>query len=322
MRFASLSLARVGLLAVLPAASPPAAWAVPIPQPGVHAEAVLEDQNGVAVAGPISFSAGQPGVADVNAFTGAVNEARGRARLPGSVGSQTRLDSPGTSGVVQGRAEARQITNWQAIYRGSGPAPAMVEIDVLAVYRGFLTMGIGASPVFPNPGDLFASIHAELNIHNPIGATVTHVFSGDAKIELFEFIEIGVFAPSGAWSGDWIDTRGTSGSGGRAEVDTFQLCHAGNSACGTTLVPVGQVFGFEVLVQTEAKALGVGWGAESDFLATLGGTPMISDPDFVLAQVPEPGTAALLAFGLLIVLLARAWLGAPRTPCDTRPRSL
>ncbi len=27
----------------------------------------------------------------------------------------------------------------------------MVEIDVLAVYRGFLTMGIGASPVFPDP---------------------------------------------------------------------------------------------------------------------------------------------------------------------------
>ncbi len=33
----------------------------------------------------------------------------------------------------------------------SGSNRLMVEIDVLAVYRGFLTMGIGASPVFPDP---------------------------------------------------------------------------------------------------------------------------------------------------------------------------
>ncbi len=35
----------------------------------------------------------------------------------------------------------------------SGSNRLMVEIDVLAVYRGFLTMGIGASPLFPDPRD-------------------------------------------------------------------------------------------------------------------------------------------------------------------------
>ncbi len=75
-------------------------------------------------------------------------------------------------------------------------------------------------------------------------------------------------------------------------------------------------------LETEAKALGPSWAAESDFLASLGGTPMISAPDFVLAQIPEPGTTALLVFGLLIVLLARAWRGAPRTsPAGPPPRS-
>ena len=33
----------------------------------------------------------------------------------------------------------------------SGSNRLMVEIDVLAVCRGFLTLGIGASPVFPDP---------------------------------------------------------------------------------------------------------------------------------------------------------------------------
>ncbi len=33
----------------------------------------------------------------------------------------------------------------------SGSNRLMVEIDVLAVYRGFLTMGIGASPLFLDP---------------------------------------------------------------------------------------------------------------------------------------------------------------------------
>jgi hypothetical protein len=289
----------VSLIILLVAAACPAAWAVTIPPPGVFAHAVLEDSTGTPVAGPVSFSDGQPGVADVNAFTGAVNEARGRSRLPGSTGSSTRIDSPGTLGVVQGRSEARQVTNWVATYHGSGPAPAMVEIDLLAVYKGTLAISAGVSPLFPGPGELFASVHAELNLHLAAAASVTNVFVGDAELDFFSFVELGLFSGTGPWDQDWTTTPPMSANGGTATVDTFQVCRASNTRCGTTLVPVGETFGFEVYIGTEAKALAPGWFAEADFLATLEGTPMISHPDFSLVQVPEPGTATLLTFGLL-----------------------
>jgi hypothetical protein len=257
----------------------------------------------------VSFSDGQPGTADVNAFTGAVNEARGRARLPGSTGSSTRIESPGTVSAVQGHAEARQITNWIATYRGPGPAPAMVEIDILAIYRGTIGVSTGGTGIFAGPGELFASVHAELNLHLADASSVTKVFVGDAEIDFFEFVELHAFGPTGAWDQDWTSTLGMSATGGQANVDTFMVCRASNVACGTTLVPVNQVFGFEVFIETEAKALAPGWAAVSDFLDSLEGTPMIADPDFVLVQVPEPGMATLLAFGLLALGLRRTALG-------------
>ncbi len=309
MCFGALPRRLFGVLGVLLAgAVSPAAWAVPIPTPGVFAEAVLEDATGIAVAGPVSFSAGQPGVADVNAFTGAglVNEAHGRARLPGSTGSSTLIGSPVTGNVGQGHAEARQITNWKAIYRGGGTSPNFVEIDLLAVYRGSLGMGIGASGIFPGPGELFASVHAELNLHLAGAPSVTNVFVGDTTIDFFEFIELRRFFPTGPWAQDWTSTLGTSGTGGQANVDTFMVCRTGNPLCRSTLVPVNEVFGFEVFIRTDARAPAPGFAAESDFLGSIEGTPMIADPDFLLVLIPEPGTATLLSFALLVLGLLRA----------------
>ncbi len=288
---------------------PLTAYAVPIPPPGVYAEASLENQTGPIAGGPVSTSDGQPGVADVNVFTGAVNEARGRARLPGTVGSLTRLDSPGTAGVVHGRAEASQITNWKAVWRGIGPAPAMVAIDVLAVFKGSLGVSIGPAITFAGPGELVASVRAELNIYDSAGSVVAHAFEADAELDFFRFVELGVFGPTGGWSGDWTSTLGMSATGGRAEVDAFQVCRAGNASCGTTLVPVDQVFGFEVLLRTEAHALPT-WAAEADFLASLEGTPMVADPNFTLVMVPEAGPSTLL--GLVLVWLGFRRAGARR----------
>ena len=304
MRHVSLLPGGVGMLGVLLAAAvSPAVWALPIPPPGVHAEIVLQDPFGNHSFGsPQSRSDGQPGAA--LAALGYLTRVEARARLPGSTGSHIFI----ADGSLQGHSQARQITNWKAIYVGSGPAPAMVEIDVLAVYRGFLTVGpaSGCFPTcdFPATGELFASVHAELNIYNPLDFAVTHVFTGDANLDYFQFFEIGQFAPFGAWSGDWTDTQTSTGfpiDTGRADVDTFQVCRATNPLCDTTLVPVDQVFGFEVLIRTEAGA-GSFYTAEANFLATLEGTPIISSPDFILVQVPEPATAMLLAFGAPISL--------------------
>lgn len=245
---------------------------------------------------------------DPNGRAVAFNDAEGMARasLPGTMGARARAAGfaslGGPPNIIDGFAEARQITNWIA----NSASPGQVMIDLAAFYDGYLYISTN-SQTTPN---LSAEVEMEMNVITASGSTQVFAasgvldFSGGNLHTTFNALN-GAAATefNDAWDGGQM--FGGNGFDLLYDLDYFEFFE------DMFMVDANVPFAFESVIRTRAIN-GVGPNelfATSDFFNTASLDLTSNTAGVTLQQistaVPEPSTISLILVGCAGMLIRR-----------------
>lgn len=300
-----------------------------VPSQGVNVTTRAEYRG--IVDGPQTLIAGNPGSVDINSSAGpggggigslsvapqnSVDTfdaaiARGRASLPGTIGSYSHAGgfSPsfGTgTGPVTASADTSSLTRWMAT--STDPNITSVAIDVLVFFDGTL---LTADFAGAGPGQLFSSVNTRLSSFSANGGLY------DLNLSAQLDSAGGLTADSG-WSGDFEFGSSQSGNVNQATLNYNQFFN------DAFVVNIGEAFSWEVVLNTNAYAEGPFelW-AIADFFNTGGFALSVNTPGITLAQVPVPLPLSLPLFGagLLMMVYKRmavSLVNFNSHPCDIK----
>ncbi|MHC4624566.1 MAG: hypothetical protein ACYS4W_11770 [Planctomycetota bacterium] len=246
------------MFAVLGLVALPAAFAVPIPSEGVHADAFARYQDTsdgpVVVDDPVNAEA----QALVVVLLDDKAEGHGRASILGGVGSSiwvmgAEWQDPEIHEDIVANSTASQVTNW--IATTTDPAVTTADIDMAMSVDGFFEYYDGAGV---GPGDLFAEVFFQANVYRSGDVAPVTVFEATARLDSSTSL-----STSGPWGAAFTSVPPGLGGDERWQVDYSEIFPAAFT------VPTNETFGGEVLLGTAGYAVGpYELAAFADFLNT------------------------------------------------------
>ncbi len=204
-------------------------------------------------------------------------------------------------------ALSRNTRYWQA---GAVDTP----LDFTPFLDGVLNADMGFAEL---PFQLFAKVTFSLDVVNAAGQPTLHLFRNSAHIDWNNASARWQFTSSSTLPGtDWADSFTTTSTLQPRKTMRSELVYA-DFLAGAYTAPAGSLFGLQWTLQTEALVEGIAVSASTtaDFLHTAGigfaisaGAPAGATLTEVLtlpSAVPEPGAAALLLAGLVVMAWRR-----------------